>query len=476
MAESDRQEKMQFMIRESFSSGSYSKREDESEVTSTLTNQQENLLESFVKLAGMMLQARQVNLHLYDPESRQLKAFRNYHSATNGPLRQSGPDRSRETRPLSIPRRRGDLVAQSFQLSVDAPNGDLFDQLLANCVHNQGNSLAYPIVIEDQPFAFFKAEEREDGQLYSEKEQTMLELLANQLLFGLRTAQPAATTSINSLQLILPDENYLQAHLPGELERARRHSFNLSLMSLSPNISLTSLLPSHLEAEIGQSYLQEIVQHLARTLRRNLRSFDLICQNENNEFSIILPHTNEIEGYYVAKKLINQLDEDMSLSPNTRKAISLSVGIATYPIMANNAPVLTKQSRQALAQARKAKNSRHAIYIWGASRHFDLSKLEAVKDEAVARAMLRGFNYIGLAAETTTILPHAIPWEISRQYLCLAVQERQAVLTVAMADPSDSGLIALLARVTGRSIVPMVAERAEIQAALDYIARKRQPS
>ncbi len=444
------------------------------EEVSEPSSEQVKLLEGFIKLAGMMLQASRADLLLCNSATKEFVPFRSYQSSVRP--RRGRRDHSRETRPLSSPgSRRNELPFVLGQTETEKPEpaSDQFDRFLANYASNEGHLLSYPITIDDQPFAFFKAEEREDGQPFGDREQTMLELLVAQLLVGLRAEAFLNNNSANN-SLVLPGEEFLQAQLPGELERARRHNFNLSLMSLALNVSFADLLPSSSDLEAGRTYLQEIFRHIARALRRNLRSFDLVCQNEANEFSIVLPHTNELEAYAVARKLISQLEDDISLAPSARKALALMIGISTYPILANGAPVLIKQSRQALSQARKPKLHGHSIFIWGSSRSFDLNRLNEIRDEAVARAMLRGFNYISLSAPTTTILPNAVPWEISRQYLCLAVQERQAVLTVAMADPSDSAVITLLARTTGRSIVPMVSTRTEILAALDYITRQRQ--
>jgi diguanylate cyclase (GGDEF)-like protein len=430
-----------------------------------LNNEQQTLLEGFVKLAGMMLQARRTNLLLYNAKTKKLYSFHSYQAPSI--LRRSIHDRNRETRPLSKSRVR---LGNSFLPTLEAGLlANPFDQLQANYAYNEGTSLNYPIVLEGQPFAFFKADEREDGQPYSEREQLMLELLVAQLLVSLKVTSATSENKVSTVNefYTFPNEEFLQAQLPGEIERAHRHNFNLSLMNLNLNLSFANLTPNNAETEIERAYLSDV----ARILRRNLRSFDLMCQNSDYEFSIVLPHTNEIESYYVAKKLINQFENDLNLSPTLVRATSLAFGISTYPILANNASVLIKQSCQALNQARKTQG--HSIYIWGSSRHFDLDKLNKVQDEDVARALLRGFEYISLTANTTTILPYAIPWEISRQYHCLAIQSRSTVLTVAMVDPNDSALIALLARATGHSIVPLVAHFSEIEAALNSIAHKR---
>ncbi len=434
-----------------------------------LGSEQTLLLENFGKLAGLMLQARRASLYVYDNDTGQFYPFYHYQSAGSSTRRVSR-DRNRETRPLDMARNQPPTTPSLAEANPAPVSNDFFEQFLANSAYNEGSSLSYPITLENRPFGFFRAEEREDNLAYTEREQLMLELLMQQLVKALKPLLPTSD-NISATKSNLPDEAYLQAHLPSELERARRHKFNLSLMGVTLNISLTELLPNNPDSESAKIYLQEIVQHIARAFRRNLRSFDLVCQNENDEFSIVLPHTSEIESYYVARKLINQVSEDISLSPVMRRAIALVIGISTYPILANNAPVLVKQSRQAMNQARRNKNNGHAVYVYGSSRHFDLRKLEEIKDEAVARAMLRGFNSVSVALEA--ILPNAIPWEISRQYLCLAVQERQAVLTVAMADPNDSALITMLARTTGRSIVPLVAPRAEIEATLAILEKHK---
>jgi diguanylate cyclase (GGDEF)-like protein len=321
------------------------------EETFVLNNEQLKLLEGFLKLAGMMLRTGRASLLLYDARLRQLYPFRTYQ--VNSAPRRTIRDRSRETRPLSR-LRRSEFSPQPELMPVTALPSDPFDQLLPNYVYNAGSSLSYPIALDGQPYAFFKAEEREDGLPYTEREQTMLELLVSQLLLALQATSPE-NNSAGSNNPTLPGEDYLQAHLPGEIERARRHNFNLSLMSLGVNLTLADLLPNVPDPETRQAYLQDVISHVAREVRRNLRSFDVLCQIDGQEFAVVLPHTNEIEGYYVARKLINQLDNDISLSPTTRKAVSLAIGISTYPVLANNAPVLVKQSRQALAQARKTK-------------------------------------------------------------------------------------------------------------------------
>lgn len=106
----------------------------------------------------------------------------------------------------------------------------------------------------------------------------------------------------------------------------------------------------HLE---GDAILQEV----ARVLRNNLRSEDLLARFGGEEFVVLLPNTNPEQATLVGEKLRRAVEKQV-LSMVQKEPITVSVGVATCPMDGTESRVLLKTADDRLYEAKASGRNR----------------------------------------------------------------------------------------------------------------------
>jgi diguanylate cyclase (GGDEF)-like protein len=158
----------------------------------------------------------------------------------------------------------------------------------------------------------------------------MLTMLANQAglaiensqLFEL-TAERAHTDYLTNLW----NHGYFQLLLQAEMEKAKATKTKLSLITV--DIDNFKVYNDTLGHQAGDKILKD----LARLLRNQSRKMDHVCRYGGEEFTIILPQTEQKEAYMIAERLRVDIQRypflNEEIFPN--KTLTVSLGIATFP-------------------------------------------------------------------------------------------------------------------------------------------------
>ena len=84
---------------------------------------------------------------------------------------------------------------------------------------------------------------------------------------------------------------------------------------------------------LGHQAGDKILRDLARLLRNQSRKMDHVCRYGGEEFTIILPQTDQKEAYMIAERLRVDIQKypflNEEIFPN--KMLTVSLGIATFP-------------------------------------------------------------------------------------------------------------------------------------------------
>lgn len=100
-----------------------------------------------------------------------------------------------------------------------------------------------------------------------------------------------------------------------------------------------------------------ILQDLARVLRNNLRSEDLLARFGGEEFVVLLPNTNAKQATLVGEKLRRSVEKQV-LSTVQKDPITVSVGVSTCPNDGTESRVLLKRADDRLYEAKAAGRNR----------------------------------------------------------------------------------------------------------------------
>ncbi|HTZ11329.1 MAG TPA: diguanylate cyclase [Candidatus Margulisiibacteriota bacterium] len=158
----------------------------------------------------------------------------------------------------------------------------------------------------------------------------MLIMLANQAGLAIENSQLYEKTVMQANMDSLTElcnHGYFQYLLYTELEKAKATKSPLSLVMI--DIDDFKVYNDTLGHQAGDKILKE----LAMLLKNQSRKMDHVCRYGGEEFTIILPFTEEKEAFLIAERLRENIKRHSFLHeeilPN--KTLTASLGIASYP-------------------------------------------------------------------------------------------------------------------------------------------------
>jgi len=172
----------------------------------------------------------------------------------------------------------------------------------------------------------------------------------------------------------LYNRNYFFYRLHCEIARCQRfgHKVSILLLDLDGFKGVNDNL-GHLE---GDALLQKVAEVFRGNIRRSdtepAYDVDIPCRYGGDEFCIILPETEENNALKAAERIREAVAAECSsflrerhqnkIAPDKQQVLklTLSVGIATYPIHSDNTEEVVKKADDALYQA-KAKGKNQTI-------------------------------------------------------------------------------------------------------------------
>jgi len=185
----------------------------------------------------------------------------------------------------------------------------------------------------------------------------MLTLLANQAGLAIEDSQLYEKTVLRAHTDSLTElwnHGYFQYLLHTELEKAKTQQKPLSLITL--DIDDFKVYNDTLGHQAGDQVLKD----LATFLKNQSRKMDYVCRYGGEEFTVILPQTDNKEAFLIADRLREIIKNNPfsheEILPS--KHLTVSIGLATFPENGSTPPELITSSDKALYQAKhKGKNS-----------------------------------------------------------------------------------------------------------------------
>lgn len=165
-----------------------------------------------------------------------------------------------------------------------------------------------------------------------------------------RTRQLAITDALTGLF----SYGYFLDRLAEERARAERYQRLLSLILIDVD-RFKAYNDRH-----GHPAGNEVLKGVARVLREGAREVDLVARFGGEEFVILVPEANRSSANHMAERIRQQIAEtpfpNRELQPGGR--LTISAGVATYPIDADSADRLVQSADQSLYRAKRAGRNR----------------------------------------------------------------------------------------------------------------------
>lgn len=150
---------------------------------------------------------------------------------------------------------------------------------------------------------------------------------------------------------------YFKEHLSQELNRARRHKLNVSLVMMDIDHF------KHYNDTNGHPAGDAVLKKIAKLLKDNIRNIDLAARYGGEEFTLVLLETNKASAKIVAEKIRRLVEEQTfefeDSQPNGR--ITISTGVATFPEDGTDFDALVNTADQRLYRVKQS--GRNAIFV-----------------------------------------------------------------------------------------------------------------
>jgi diguanylate cyclase (GGDEF)-like protein/PAS domain S-box-containing protein len=168
-------------------------------------------------------------------------------------------------------------------------------------------------------------------------------------LASLRLREKLRDQSIRDPLTSLFNRRFMEESLDRELQRATRKKHPVSVLFLDLDHF------KKFNDTFGHDAGDLVLRSVAEVFRNFFRADDVICRYGGEEFAIILPESSPQNAATRAKALCEQVKQ-LKLHSNgqTLGAITLSIGIATFPEHALSGDALIKAADQCLYQSKKS--------------------------------------------------------------------------------------------------------------------------
>ncbi len=207
-----------------------------------------------------------------------------------------------------------------------------------------------PLVVRDTPIGALNVYRLGEGTAFDADEFQLILQFADVAALAIdnagirdRLRHEAQTDSLTGLH----NHRVFHERLRDELDRSLRYSRPLSVLVFDlDDFKLLNDVHGH---QVGDLVLQRV----AATAREELRTSDLACRIGGEEFAILLPETEAEAAATIADRLCARVRQLRGVRP-----ITISCGVATYPVDASDVADLFSGADAALYEAKAAGKDR----------------------------------------------------------------------------------------------------------------------
>lgn len=165
-----------------------------------------------------------------------------------------------------------------------------------------------------------------------------------------KTYKLATTDGLTGLY----NHRFFQEHLAKSIDYANRFNTKFSLILIDIDFF------KKFNDTYGHQAGDEVLRQVARKLKNSVRSIDLAARYGGEEMAIILEKANETEALEVARKLVRLIaDEEFEIMNGVFKHVTVSIGVATFPMHGGTPAELIEFSDKGLYRAKE--NGRNRV-------------------------------------------------------------------------------------------------------------------
>ncbi|HYN83919.1 MAG TPA: diguanylate cyclase [Pyrinomonadaceae bacterium] len=214
--------------------------------------------------------------------------------------------------------------------------------------------ISYPITISGRKVGVLNVTDKAGGGPYDEMDLSLLEMIAPQMALALDRAEwHQKATQFQLLSITDPltgllNRRYLEERLSEELERSKRHRFQMSFMMVDiDDFKRYNDVNGHQAGDLA-------LEMTASCMKSVLRSADVASRYGGEEFSILLPQTGLSEAHVIAERIRRRVWQTQF--PHGKQqphgGVTVSIGISSFAPGLDTPASIIYAADQALYQAK----------------------------------------------------------------------------------------------------------------------------
>lgn len=224
--------------------------------------------------------------------------------------------------------------------------------------------ISLPLKIKDKSIGVLNLSDKMDGEEFSEKD---LKLLETVVLYSAVTIDRRNhyQSSINLRKISITDpltgllnRRYFEERISEEMERSKRHGQPFSLIILDiDNFKDFNDTYGHLCGD-------EALKNTGQMIKRCIRIIDIAARYGGEEFSIILPTTDKEDARLIGERIRDEIEKMSFMMKGTEEVarLTVSLGIASYPVDASTVEELINNADRALYKAKALGKNRVVLF------------------------------------------------------------------------------------------------------------------
>jgi diguanylate cyclase (GGDEF)-like protein len=218
---------------------------------------------------------------------------------------------------------------------------------------NPRDQLFVPLTAGDQVIGVLQVDRPRTGQVPTLEDVQALEIFANQAVTAIQSARAYETTRQMSVRDSLTEafnHRYFQETLYREMTRHERSGQRLALVML--DIDDFKKINDRWGHPVGDTVLKGLVEELMK----GVREMDTVARYGGEEFALIFPETAPEKAFLAADRLRTRIASRLFMAPELSQpmAVTISLGIASFPEDGSNKRALIERADQALYQAKRS--------------------------------------------------------------------------------------------------------------------------
>jgi diguanylate cyclase (GGDEF)-like protein len=235
----------------------------------------------------------------------------------------------------------------------------------------------------------------------------------------------AKSSTFDSLTGLL-NRNAFDEALNREISRAKRYDSDLSLLFLDLDDF------KHVNDSFGHMAGDEVLKRVAQIIMTEKRSEDIAARYGGEEITILLPETGKADGWLLGERVRKTLAKTIITFDGKTIQMTLSGGLASFPIDANDGAALLKHADKAMYRAKSFGKNNISLYSMDKRRNIrieyntsvELSELGFGKKHII-NAMTKSLSIGGIMLESESPIDVDIKIQMS-----LAVNDADPILVI----------------------------------------------